>query len=308
MTKYARNKALLVKLEATYGEDAAPTGAANAMQAGNFNFEPLLGTDVSRDLILPYMGHQGVILTGNYARLAFDVEVAGSGAAGTVPAWGVLMRACGMAEVITAATDVKYTPVSRDFEAASIYFVNDGIKHVLLGARGTWKLSMQPSQIARFSYTLTGLLGTITDDANPVIDLTKFIKPVPVSKANTTFSLLGYAGACEAFSFDLAGDIQPRLLINEESIEYTDRQMTGEATMAATSLATVDWFGKALSHETGVLAAQHGKAAGNIVQFDAPRVQIGRTTYEENQKILNNKMPMMLLPSAGNDEFTITVK
>ncbi|MDQ0454717.1 phage tail tube protein [Rhizobium paknamense] len=308
MTKYARNKALLVKLEATYGEDAAPTGAANAMQAGNFNFEPLLGTDVSRDLILPYMGHQGVILTGNYARVAFDVEVAGSGTAGTAPAWGVLMRACGMAEVITAATDVKYTPISGGFEAASIYFVNDGIKHVLLGARGTWKLSMQPSQIARYSYTLTGLLGTITDDANPAIDVTKFIKPVPVSKANTTFSLLGYAGACEAFSFDLAGDIQPRLLINEESIEYTDRQMTGEATMATTSLETVDWFAAAQAHETGVMAAQHGKTAGNIVQFDAPRVQIGRTTYGETQKILNNKMPLMLLPTAGNDEFTITVK
>ncbi|WEO73774.1 phage tail tube protein [Agrobacterium vitis] len=308
MTKYARNKALLVKPETVYGTDVVPTGAANAIQASNFNFEPLLGTDVSRDLILPYMGHQGVILTGNYARVGFDVEVAGSGAAGTAPAWGVPMRACGMAEVITAGADVKYTPISGGFESASIYFVNDGIKHVLLGARGTWKLDMQPNQIARFSFTLTGLLGTITDAANPAIDTTKFIKPVPVSKANTTFSLLGYAGACEAFSFDLAADIQPRLLINEESIEYTDRQMTGEATMATTSLATVDWFAKAQAHDIGVMAAQHGTVAGNIVQFDAARVQIGRTTYGETQKILNNKMPLMLLPTVGNDEFTITVK
>jgi len=308
MSKSARNKALLVKLEATYGTDVVPTGATNAIQASNFNFEPLLGTDVSRDLILPYMGHQGVILTGNYARVGFDVEIAGSGAAGTAPAWGVLMRASGMAEVVTAATDVKYTPVSDGFESASIYFVQDGIRHILLGARGTWKLNMQPSQIARYSYTLTGLLGTITDAANPAIDTAKFIKPVPVSKANTTFSLLGYAGACEAFSFDLAADIQPRLLINEESIEYTDRQMTGEATMATTSLATVDWFAKAQAHDIGVMAAQHGKTAGNIVQFDAARVQIGRTTYGETQKILNNKMPLMLLPTVGNDEFTITVK
>ena len=308
MTKYARNKALLVKNETVYGTDSTPTGAANAIQASNFNFEPSVGQDVSRDLILPYMGHQGVILTGNYARIAFDVEVAGSGVAGTAPAYGPLLRAAQMAEVITAATDVKYNPISNNFESASIYFINDGIKHIMVGSRGTWKVSEQPSQIARFTFTMTGLLGTITDAAMPTIDLTKFIKPVPVSKANTTFSLFGYAGACEALSFDLGGDIQPRLLINEESIESVDRQMVGQATMAAASLATIDWFGKAAAHETGALVAQHGTVAGNIVSFSAERVQLGRPSYAENQKIINNQLSLMMLPTVGNDEFLITVK
>jgi hypothetical protein len=308
MTKYARNKALLVKNEATYGTDPTPTGAANAIQASNFNFEPSVGQDVSRDLILPYMGHQGVILTGNYARIAFDVEVAGSGDPGTPPAYGPLFRAAQMAEVITADTDVKYNPISSNFESATIYFVNDGIKHIMLGCRGTWKLDFQPSQIAHWSFTMTGLLGTITDAAMPAIDLTKFIKPVPVSKANTTFSLFGYAGACEAFSFDLAADIQPRLLINAESIESVDRQMTGQATMAAASLATIDWFSKATAHETGVMAAQHGTVAGNIVAFDGANFQLGRATYAENQKIINNQLPLMALPTVGNDEFFVTIK
>lgn len=308
MTKYARNKALLVKIEPTYGVDAAPTGAANAIQASNFNFEPSVGQDVSRDLILPYLGHQGVILTGNYARITYDVEVAGSGDPGTAPAYGPSLRSCGMAEVIAADTDVKYNPISSGFESSSHYFVNDGIKHVMLGCRGTWKLNFQPSQIARWTYTMTGLLGTITDAAMPVVDLTKFIKPVPVSKANTTFSLFGYAGACEAFSFDLGADIQPRLLINSESVEYVDRQMVGQATMAAASLATIDWFGKAAAHETGAMAAQHGMTAGNIVAFDGGKFQLGRPAYAENQKIINNQLSLMALPTVGNDEFVITVK
>lgn len=308
MTKYARNKALLVKNETVYGTDPTPTGAANAIQASNFNFEPSVGQDVSRDLILPYMGHQGVILAGNYARIAFDVEVAGSGDPGTPPAYGPLLRAAQMAEVITVDTDVKYNPISTNFEAATIYFVNDGIKHIMLGCRGTWKLNFQPSQIARWSFTMTGLLGTITDAAMPTIDLTKFIKPVPVSKENTTFTLFGYAGACEAFSFDLGGDIQPRLLINSESIESVDRQMVGQTTMAAASLATINWFGKASAHETGAFAAQHGTVAGNIVGFDGDVVQLGRPTYTENQKIINNQLSLMMLPTAGNDEFLVTIK
>ena len=308
MSKFARNKAVLVKIETTSGTDAVPTGAANAMQVNNFRPDPLLGQDVSRELLLPYMGHQGVILTGNYGRVAFDVEIAGAGAAGTVPAYGALLRAAGMAEVVTAATQVVYNPVSSGHESASIYYMMDGIRHVLLGARGTFTLNMQPSQIPRFSFTFTGLLGTITDQAMPTVDLTKFIKPVPVSKANTTFSLHGYAGATEGFSIDLAADIQPRLLINDESIKYVDRMMTGQATMEAVALATINWFALAQAHTTGAMAAQHGTAAGNIVAFAAPRVQIGRTTYQENQKIISNQLPVMYLPTAGNDEFTITVK
>ena len=308
MTKFARNKALLVKLEAAYGTDATPTGAANAIQASNFNFEPSVGQDVSRDLILPNMGHQGVIQTGNYARISYDVEVAGSGDPGTPPAIGPCLRSCGMAEVITAGTDVKYNPISGGFDSSSHYFVNDGIKHVLLGCRGTWKLNFQPSQIARWTFTMTGLLGIIADVAMPAVDLTKFIKPVPVSKANTTYSLFGYAGACEAFSFDLGADIQPRLLINAESVEYVDRQMTGQATMAAASLATIDWFAKAAAHETGAMAAQHGTVAGNMVAFSGAKFQLGRPSYAENQKILNSQLSLMALPDAGNDEFFVTFK
>ncbi|MBW8320117.1 MAG: hypothetical protein K0M47_12445, partial [Rhizobium sp.] len=157
MARYFRNRAILVKPETTYGVDAVPTGAANAMQMTNVNFEPLVGEDVNRDLVLPYMGHQGVMLVGNYARISGEVEIAGSGTAGTAPAVGPLLRACALAEVITAATDVKYTPISSLQEAVSIYFNVDGVRHVLLGARGTMTLQLTPKQIPRFVFTMTGL-------------------------------------------------------------------------------------------------------------------------------------------------------
>ncbi|MBW8322189.1 MAG: hypothetical protein K0M47_23465, partial [Rhizobium sp.] len=193
-------------------------------------------------------------------------------------------------------------------EAVSIYFNVDGVRHVLLGARGTMTLQLTPKQIPRFVFTMTGLLGTITDQALPTVDLTDFIKPVPVSKANTTFSLHGHAGACEGVSMDLGNQIEPRLLIGAESIELVDRMMTGNATMEAVSLATKNWFQIAQAHTTGVLAAQHGTVAGNIVKFDASAVQIGRPTYGETQKIVNNSLSLIYQPVAGNDEFAITIQ
>lgn len=307
MKRFFRNRAILAKIETIYGEDAVPTGAANAMQMTNVVFNPSVGQEERRDLVLPYMGHQGVILTGTYATLSGEVEIAGSGTPGTAPAYGPLLRACGMAEVIDDGVDVQYIPVSALHEAVSIYFNADGVRHVMIGARGTFTFQLTPLRIPRFAFTFTGLLGTITDTPLPVVNVSAFIKPVKVNKANTTFSLHGLAGATEGINIDLANQIEPRFLIGSESVEQVDREMTGSATMEAVLLATKNWYEISHSETTGVLAAQHGTVAGNIVGFDASTVQIGRIGYGETQKIINNTLPL-ILQNPGTGEFVITVK
>lgn len=307
MARFFRNRAILAKLETTYGTDAAPTGAANAMQMTNVVFDPSVGEEETRDLVLPFMGHQGVMLTGSYATLAGEVEIAGSGTPGTAPAYGPLLRACGMAEVIEEDVDVQYIPISSLHEAVSIYFNADGVRHILLGARGTFTLQLTPKRIPRFAFTFTGLLGTITDAALPTVDVSAFVKPVTVNKANTTFSLHGFAGAAEGITLDLGNQIEPRFLIGEENIQQVDRQMTGSAIMEAVTLATKNWYAISQAETLGALAAQHGTVAGNIVGFDAGAVQIGRPKYGETQKIINNTLPIMLT-NPGSGEFLITVK
>jgi hypothetical protein len=308
VTRYIQNLALLAKPETVYGTDSSPTGMANAIQATNCKYD-ISATEVERDLLKPYMGHQGVILTGKFVTLSFEVEIAGSGAAGTPPNWGALMKMCGFAEVITATTKVVYNPISGSFQAGSIYYNLDGVNHIGLGARGNLKASLQPKQIPRFTFEMKALLGTITDTALPTVDYTGFQAPVPVSKANTTFTLHGYAGATESVSIDLGAGIEDRLLINKESIEYVERKATGQAVMEASTLATINWYQKAFAHQVGAMALVHGTTAGNIVQFDAANVQLGVPSYGDSQKIVNNQLNLKLKPSdAGNDELLITVK
>lgn len=305
--RYFRNRAILAKPEVTYGTDVVPTGAANAMQLTNVVFNPSVGEEVSRDLVVPYMGHQGVILTGSYATLSGECEIAGAGAAGTAPAWGPMTRACAFSEVIDAGVDVQYIPISAAQESVSIYFNVDGVNHVLLGARGTKSFGFTPKQIPRWIYNMSGLLGTIVDAALPTVDLTDFVKPVPVNKANTTFSLHGLAGVCEGVTVDIGNQIEPRFLIGAESIEHVDRLITGSAVMEAVLLAQKNWFEIANSHTTGALALQHGTVAGNIVKIGADAVQIGRPSYGESQKIVNNTLPLMFT-TAGAQELLITVQ
>jgi hypothetical protein len=309
MARFMRNLAVVAKTETVYGEDSVPTGAANAILMVNARIEPLVGEEVQRELSLPYMGHQGSMLVGNHVRLTGEVEIAGSGAAGTAPKVGPLLRACAMMEVIDVGVDVQYAPISKLQESAALYFFLDGVKHAMLGTRGNWTLSKTPKQIPRFNFTLTGLLGPITDTALPALTLTGWQKPLPVNNLNTTLSLHGLSGTCEGLTLDLGNQIEPRFLIGSESIQHVDRSTTGNVVLEAGLLAAKNWFSIAQAHTLGALAVQHGTVAGNIVQFDAPNVQIGRPTYGESQKIVNNSLPLMLIPSAaGNDELTITFK
>ncbi|RUY11941.1 hypothetical protein EOA25_04685 [Mesorhizobium sp. M2A.F.Ca.ET.040.01.1.1] len=306
--RFYRKLAVLAKIETTYGVSAAPTGAANAIQMTNATITPLAGDQVSRDLLLPYLGQQGVILTGTYAQLQGEVEIAGAGAAGDVPKYGALLRACGLAETITAATDVQYEPVSSGFESATLFFNHDGVNHILLGARGSVSINLVPKQIPRFTFNFSGLLGTIADTALPTVDLTGFQKPVPVSKANTTMTLHGWSSVAESLALDLANQVEPRFLIGDENIQLVDRNPSGTAVIEARSLATLDVFGIAQARTRGALAVQQGTVAGNIVKFDAPAVELGRPTEGQTQKIINYSVPLMLCTDSGDDELKITVK
>lgn len=95
---------LLAKIEATYGIDSIPTGAANAiLLAGNPTLTPMELTSVERDILRPFFGNAETLPSSIYGKIDFDVEAAGSGAAGTAPAWGVLLRGCGFSETTLAA-------------------------------------------------------------------------------------------------------------------------------------------------------------------------------------------------------------
>jgi hypothetical protein len=307
-TRFIRKMALLAKAEASYGVDSVPTGAANAIQATEINHTPLAGGEESRDLLLPYLGNQGRILNSEHAMLEFSVEMAGAGAAGTPPPWGVLHRGCGMLEAISAGVSVTYSPVSANPEALSIYFNLDGVRHIMLGNRANVSVELTAQRIPRWRYRVLGLLGTISDLALPAVTLTGFQKPVIVNKANTTFSLHGVSPRTERISVDLGNQVNPDLLINWESIEIDDRQSTGSSTFRAEHMAVKDWFATARAGTLGTMAIQHGTVAGNIVEIDAPAAEIGRPTQGNTNGKATYTTPLAFIPSAGNDELVVTVR
>lgn len=124
-TKRTRKQAVLFKVETVYGSDAGPTGGANAMLVTNLQIVPMEGGTVSRDLVRPYLGNDQQIPVNTHVSVSFDVEMSGSGVAGTPPAYGVMLRACGLAEtaVTGLATIANSPPVDVGTPAGSFTFV-----------------------------------------------------------------------------------------------------------------------------------------------------------------------------------------
>lgn len=300
--------AMLLGIEATYGTDKVPT-VADAIIGTNVSFTPIEGEEVSRDLMLPYLGNQGIVLAGMYARLEFEIEIAGAGAAGTVPKYGSVFRIAGMRETITAATSVVYDIVEDGVESGSLYFVHDGVRHILLGSQANIAPSFTPSAIPRFRVTVLGLLGTITDVAvMPAVTMNGWTTPKHVSKANTILTLHGWTAVAESVAMDLGNTLTPRMLIGDELIMISDRRSTGTAVVEARKLVTIDWFQRAKDRTRGALSIVHGTTAGNIVEITAPAVEIGKPATGQTNGITNYSLPLLLCPVAGMDEMKITVR
>ncbi|QJE03043.1 hypothetical protein HH212_26160 [Massilia forsythiae] len=310
MPQLTRKRTILSKIETTYGTDPVPTGAANAVLCHSINVTPMETNLVSRDLIRPYMGNSENLAGSVYGKLEIEVELAGSGTAGTAPAFGPLLRACGLSETISAGNSVIYAPVSGGFESITNYFNQDGVLHKMTGSRGSVSLTYSAQNIPMLKFSFQGLYSPVVDAAAPTgVVFTAYQLPLIVNNVNTTgLTLQGFAGlVLSDLSIDIANSVVFRSLVGgSEQVLITDRKPAGSITFEATTVAAKDWWTAARNAATGSLSITHGTVAGNKVKVDAPRAQITQPNYSDKDGIAMIQASLVLVPNAGNDELTLT--
>lgn len=306
-----RNASLLVKLEATYGTDPTPTGAANAILCSNMRMRPMDMRTVDRDLIRPFLGSSEQLPTQIYNGCEFSVELAGSGAAGTPPPIGPLLRACGFAETVDAGVEVVYSPISTGFESATFYMNLDGVVHVGRGARGTVTLSLKNNERPMANFNFTGLFVPIADAALPTVNLSAWQKPLPCNRNNTpVFTLHGYAAMLDDLQIDVGNQVVYRGLIGgAEYVRIVNRAVVGSVLMEAVKVADKNWWTAIQGVTTDALQMVHGLTAGNIVEVESPGVQIHTPDYQDQDGIVMLSARLALPPGpTGNDELVLTFR
>jgi hypothetical protein len=305
----SRKRLLLAKIETTYGTDPTPA-ATDAVLVSALEVQPLQLELKDRELILGYLGNSEMVVGQRLVSVSFDVEIAGSGTAGTAPKCSALMQACGFAETIVASTSVSYSPVSASFKGVTLYFFADGVRHKVTGCRGTWSMALETGEIPKISFSFQGIFNAPTDETQPSPTFSNQADPVVVNSANTaTLQVHGYAACLSAFSLDLANETPFRQLAGcTQQVMITDRKPEGEVTIEAPTIAAKNFFSSASTQTSGQFSWVHGTTAGNILTFTAPTCTLGSPEYEDNDGIIMLKMPFMPQPTAaGNDEFTLAL-
>lgn len=304
-----REKVLLAMIEASYGVDPTPTGAANAILAQNVTLTPMDGRDLSRELELATLGAQATVPVELSATLNFEVELVPSGTAGTAPAWGPILRACGVAETITAGTSVVYNPVTSGHESLAFKLWIGPTLYILLGSRGNVTMRLDAQGNPKLAFEFRGLFTLPVDSAPQVPVLTNFMAPEAVTNANTPlFTVGGQALVMRNFSMALGNTVEGRFLVGAEQVIITERAELIETRVEALPLATWNPFQIARAQTQLAVVIRHGTNAGRIAEIEAPTAQLQRPQGLENQQgITEWPLRLVPLPDTGDDQWTLTL-
>lgn len=303
------NMVLLAMKQTAKGTPAAPVPGTHAILCRGLTPQPIKGKFVERNLLRGSKGNQGALFASGHRVFEFEVELAGSGAAGTAPKFAPLLLGCDMAETITAATSAVYQPHGDEGDYLTLFAYMDGILFKMSDAKGSLSLSMNAEEIPAFKFTYIGKYHAVEDAVFPPgISFAGFQQPLTVGDDNTgTFSLDGLDLATKSFSLDLANQVAWRDLINQSGVRSPDRKPTASAVFEMTKVATKDWAADVVQGTVMPLEIVHGLVPGNIVGISLPKLQFNQEpSLSDLDKTAMLNASFAVMPDAGNDEVVLT--
>ncbi len=320
MYRYFKKMMVQMKIESTYGVDPGGWAATDFVLLSDVTFK--IDRDLEpRKLIRGFMGGSEQLAGSRQAMIDFTVELAGSGAAGTAPAWGKILRILGAQEAITAGSRVEYSPVSESFASATVRYFIDGLMYVSRGVRGTGKGVMNAYGRPELSVSLKGFDTNAQEVAMPSQTLTAWKQPEVITDANSGDIVMGGtystgaitvgAGAIlpsHGLEFDIGNTVDHAKLLGAESIHISNRESTGKIKVLLSAAQEVLWRSDINANVLTTLAFRHGSAAGKQIIFWSPSVQRVDPQIVEYQGLALMEAELRFLPESGNDEWKICVK
>lgn len=306
-------RVLLAKEEATYGTDPTPVVASNAIDAQNIAIA-YEGDVLERNPVRGYLSPIEPAGIGKRSiKITFDVELKGSGSAGTAAKLGDLLEACGFAETVSAGSAVSYAPSSGAVKSATIYLYDlqdsgSCVLHKIKGARGTMQLNAAAGQIAKLSFTFNGLYEAPTDAAAPSAPTYESTKPPVVEAAQLTLN-----GVTSLVVQEVSLDLQNNIVASDDisaatgisKFALTGRKPTGKITPEAVLASVYDFVSDWKNAAARAASLIIGSTAGNIITISMPKLTIDSVSSGDKNGILTRELPFRASASSGNDEVSI---
>ncbi len=308
-----RKKFLIAKIESSYGTDPTPVGGSDAVQVTNLEVTPIESDNVQASAYLGFIGNstRATLVANKRVSVTFDVELAGSGTAGTAPAFGPLLKSCGLSEPTVADTSVTYAPVSRNFASATLYCFYDGTRHKITGARGSVSFNFTAGQFAVASFNFIGIYNAPDDTAlSGTFTVANQAAALEVNDTNlTTATFFGETSQrIESFDMALNNELIYKETASSKEVLITNRAVGGTAVIEAPAVGTTDYFADAIGVSTASSSMVLGATGGNIVTLTAAQTDVTGVSYGDTNGVISLSMPYLALPTtAGNNELSLAL-
>lgn len=299
---------ILAKIEGTYNTDSVPV-ATDAVLVENLSWANEGLRMNERPAVRANIGKLKNIYGGRLLSVSFDVEIKGSGTAGTAPEYGPLLRACAMGETIVALTSVTYAPASTAHASCTLYLYRDGKRIIVTGCRGNASFNLETGMQGKISFNMTGHVAAETDIT--MITAT-YDSTVPVPVLSAGFSVGAYAAVISKLAFDLGNTIATPPDINTAdgyaAVQITARDVTGSFDPEDTLVATKNWLADLIAGTSRVLTTGViGSTAGNRYQISHPAIALRDVSPGDRDGVTTYEVAYGAAESAGDDEVSFAL-
>ena len=310
---FTGKRTLLAKEESVYGSDPTPVVGSNGIDAGRIEIshEAELG---ERNIMRGSLSPLDPVVGKKSVKLSFEVEIKGSGSAGTAPRLGDLIEACGFTETVSAGSSVVYLPSSTTMKSVTFYLYDladsgSMVLHKVNGARGTFQINAKAGEIAKMLFTFYGIYNIPTDVADPGVPTAEGTKPPVVESA--AFTLNGVTSlVVDEVSLDMQNSVITADDISSvngiKSFNITARKPSGKFSPEAVAMATYDFWTDWVAGTARALSLIIGGTAGNKLTLSLPKVTIDSIAAGDKQGILTRELPFRASQNTGNDEVRLS--
>lgn len=299
---------ILVKTESVYNTDPTPSAAANAILVEKPEWSFDSARLYQRNPVRASLAPLKPLYAGALVSLKFEVEIKGSGAAGTAPELGPLLTACGMSETIVAVTSVTYKPLSTasTHKSVTIWIYQDGRLLKITGCRGMVSGSSNLGEAGKLTFTFVGHFSSNTDTA---MVTPTYLSTVPVPLINIPFVVDSYSAVITKLDWDLGIELaKPGNIAAADGfgeIRIADRKVSGSFDPEQAVKATYDWINKwqtgaAVALDSGIC----GTVAGNKWKITMPAVTYIEVGNGDKSGILTHDIKFQAMESTTDDELS----
>jgi len=297
------DRLVLAKIESTKGTDPTPAPATDAVRVRSVTVSKAQD-NLDRAVVKQSMGMLPHLVGKESMTCTLEVELRGSGAAGTAPEWGPLLQACRTTETIVPATSVTYAPSTGTEKSCTIYVYKDGLLWKFIGAVGTVSISNDIGQIGIATFTMSAPYLAPTAVADPAGAVYDNVQPIVTSSSTVIND--GASIKVSTWALDLAGDVQEHYVTGDHQFVVADRP-AATCTFTKDSVATAAEWTALSSGTDAALSFTLGATAGNICTITAPVARRDSVAYGERAERDTLDVAYRLYESTTDDAFSIAL-